>query len=892
MVKQFREIHIVSNTHWDREFRFPFQQTRMLLVQMMDYLLDLLEHDPEYRSYTMDAHCIMIEDYLDVRPENRARIERLVRDRRLFLGPWYTLPDIPNIGQESVVRNLMYGHRVAGSFGHVMKIGYTPCSWGQTGQLPQIFAGFGIDTALFYRGISPHETTSEFIWESPDGTRVLAHRFALFARYNYYYLIFRKVTYGLDINDRDWRWGGSSETPFKNADGTATHSNIEILEPDILYRKENLAPALEKMLEIEGGQYFGPYFLAMHGHDISWPHPLEAQVVKDAASLMPDVKIMHSNLEDYFDTLKSNLDLSKLPILKGERRTNLKEGYWTYLFPGTISARTRLKQENFRTENLLVHQAEPASTIAWMLGQPYPSRYIDLAWRHLISTHTHDANAGCALDEVTEDVRYHLRQSARISEGLMQEGLKFLAKNVDTKDANADTQFLIIFNTLPFERSEMLGLIIDLPEACGAQSLIIRDDRGMVCDYQILSQERGGLFVDNPWNVPHGYLTRRFRVKLKAERIPALGYMVYTVEPNEKPDRRSGSLFAAPNVMENEFLRVEVNPDGTLKVAEKTTGAEYDGLLTLEDAGEVGNAWRRIAPAFDQVIYSTGAEASIKRVEDGPLSATIRIDLSLKVPRECRDDTHRSDDHVELPVTHLVTLTKGSRRVDVVTGFDNAARDHRLRLLFPTRLVHALSSHADSHFDVVERPIALPNRDDWKEPVVGTYPYRTFVDVSDGRRGLALLSEGLQEFEVTRDEACAIAITLVRAVRIKLEVSEQRKQELPDPGTQCPGRHEFRMAIQPHDGNWTEAALPENALRLSVPLRAAQFGKNKRGYLPRALRFITCSNNRAMLSAIKKAEKSDAIVLRLYNPSDDAQTGTIQIAKEIRRAWRVNLNEE
>jgi len=895
MVKQFREIHIVSNTHWDREFRFPFQQTRMLLVQMMDYLINLLEHDPEYRSYTMDAHCIMIEDYLDVRPENRARIEKLVHDRRLFLGPWYTLPDIPNIGQESIVRNLMYGHRVSGSFGHVMKIGYTPCSWGQTGQLPQIFTGFGIDTALFYRGISPHETTSEFIWESPDGTRVLAHRFALFARYNYYYLIFRKVTYGLDINDRDWRWGRSGETgetPFKNADGSAVHSNIEILEPDILYRKENLAPALEKMLEIEGGQYFGPYFLAMHGHDISWPHPLEAQVIKDAADLMPDVKIMHSNLEDYFDTLKTNLDLSKLPILKGERRTNLKEGYWTYLFPGTISVHTRLKQENFRTENLLVHQAEPASAIAWILGQPYPSRYIDIAWRHLISTHTHDAIAGCALDEVTEDVRYHFRQSARISEGLAQEGLKFLAKNVDTKDANADAQFLIIFNTLPIERSEVLGLIIDLPEECGAQSLIIRDDSGMICDYQILSQECGGLFVDNIWNVPHGYLTRRFRIRLKAEGIPALGYRIYTVEPNEKPDRRSGSLFSEPNVMENEFLRVEVNPNGTLKVVEKTTGAEYDGLLTLEDAGEVGNAWRRMAPAFDQVVYSTGAEASIKWVEDGPLSATIRIDLSIQVPRECRNDTHRSDDHVELPVTHLVTLTKGSRRVDVVTSFDNTARDHKLRILFPTGLVHAMSSHADSHFDVVERPIALPNRDDWKEPVVGTYPYRTFVDVSDGRRGLALLSEGLQEFEVTRDEACAIAITLVRAVRIKLEVSEQRKQELPDTGPQGLGRHEFRLAIYPHEGNWWDSYCSKEAMRLSVPLRAGQFGKNKHGILPRQWGLFTCSNRNLEFSAVKKAEDAHALVLRLFNPTSVSQSAEIAFSRDIIKVYETDLNEE
>ena len=116
MPQSFKEVHVVSNTHWDREFRFPFQRSRMMLVKMMNFLLELLERDPSFSSYTLDAHSIMIEDYLEIHPENRQRIEKLVKDRRLFIGPWYTLPDIPNIGQESIVRNLLYGRRLSDSF--------------------------------------------------------------------------------------------------------------------------------------------------------------------------------------------------------------------------------------------------------------------------------------------------------------------------------------------------------------------------------------------------------------------------------------------------------------------------------------------------------------------------------------------------------------------------------------------------------------------------------------------------------------------------------------------------------------------------------------------------------------------------------------------------------
>ncbi len=900
MPKKFREIHVVSNTHWDREFRFCFQRTRIALVKTMDYLLDLLEHDPRYASYTLDAHCIMIEDYLEVRPQMRQRIEKLVRARRLFIGPWFTLPDIPNIGQEAVVRNLLYGHRISKSFGHTMKIGYTPCSWGQTGQLPQIYAGFGIDTVLFYRGISPHECTSEFIWEGADGTRALAHRFALFARYNYYYLVFRKITYGLDINERTWRWGEFGETPFKSADVSVLNPNIELLEPDVRYINENLKPALEEMLKIEGGQYFGQYFLAMHGHDISLPHPLETQVIKDADAALPETKVIHSNLEKYFATLKKKLDTSKLTVLKGERRTNLKEGYWTYLLPGTISARTRLKQENFRTEMFLVHQAEPASAFAYLLGEKYPTPYIDIAWRYLLSTHTHDANAGCAPDEVTEDVRYHLRQSRQISEGLVQEALKAIAKNVDTKNASDSAQFLLIFNSLPFERSEVVDVTIDLPEESGAESLTIRDDvrgdvrgdAGNICQYQPVSETSGGIFVDNPWNVPQAYLTTRFHIKMLAEDIPAIGYKIFTIEPRKKPDRKTGSLFSAPSTMENEFLRIDAAPNGTITLTDKTTGTSFYNLLTLEDSGEVGNAWRHITPAQDAVIYSTGASARIQKVENGALSATMRIDLSLHIPRDCPEPSHRSEDLVELPITHFITLTKYSRKVDVITRFDNTARDHRLRLLFPTGLAKAKTSFADSHFDVVERAIALPNCDDWKEPVVGTYPYRTFVDVSDGECGFAVFSEGLQEFEVMRDASRAIAITLVRAVRIKLEVSEQRKQELPDTGPQSPGMHEFRLAIYPHSGSWADANCPKEALRISVPLRAAQFGKNKNGALPRKYALFVCSNKYIDISALKKAEAKNALVLRCYNPTPVTQRGRIKLNRKVKRVRETNLNEE
>jgi mannosylglycerate hydrolase len=201
-------------------------------------------------------------------------------------------------------------------------------------------------------------------------------------------------------------------------------------------------------------------------------------------------------------------------------------------------------------------------------------------------------------------------------------------------------------------------------------------------------------------------------------------------------------------------------------------------------------------------------------------------------------------------------------------------------------------SHADSHFDVVERPIPLPDCDDWKEPVVGTYPFRSFVDLTDGKHGIAFIGEGLQEFEVMDDESRTLAISLVRSVRIKLEVSEQRKQELPDVGAQCQGSQMFRWALFPHAGRWDEAECPREALHFLTPPVAVQFGKNRSGNQPRRRSFVELDSRILVMSAMKLGPKGNSLIVRVYNPSDRSAHGSLRFEIPVKRAWQVSLNEE
>ena len=146
--------HIVAHSHWDREWYKSFEQFRAMLVEMVDDLLELLRRDDGFRSFTLDGQTVVIEDYLAVRPGKREEIAKLIGEGRIVTGPWYILPDEFLVSAESTVRNLMTGIRMAGSFGHAMTVGYIPDSFGHIAMMPAILRGFGIGTALVYRGFA------------------------------------------------------------------------------------------------------------------------------------------------------------------------------------------------------------------------------------------------------------------------------------------------------------------------------------------------------------------------------------------------------------------------------------------------------------------------------------------------------------------------------------------------------------------------------------------------------------------------------------------------------------------------------------------------------------------------------------------------------------------
>ncbi|HEX7715370.1 MAG TPA: hypothetical protein VF531_15240, partial [Bacillota bacterium] len=188
------QCHLISNTHWDREWRYSAQRTRYMLSYLMEMLFDIFEKEPKFKHFHLDSQTLPVQDYLEAFPEKADQLRKAVSEGKLAIGPWFCLPDEFCVGGESLIRNLLLGHKIARNFGGVSKTGYSPFGWGQISQLPQIYQGFGIDVVSFYRGINTYiAPRSEFVWESPDGSRVLGSRLGARPRYNIWYIIQRPV---------------------------------------------------------------------------------------------------------------------------------------------------------------------------------------------------------------------------------------------------------------------------------------------------------------------------------------------------------------------------------------------------------------------------------------------------------------------------------------------------------------------------------------------------------------------------------------------------------------------------------------------------------------------------------------------------------------------------
>ncbi len=900
-----RKVHIVTYTHWDREFRWEFERTRMRLVDCIDHLLEIMDEREDYRSFLMDGQLTLLEDYLEIRPEKREKIQELAKAGRLEVGPWYSLADCAPIQGESVVRNLLYGTRKCEEYGGPLKCGYNVFSFGQIGQLPQIYSQFGIDTAIFYKYMDPKKSKyHEFWWESPDGTRALASRLGKEARWNFFFAAHIPIVYDKDAWHKDWqyKWGELGKI-FHTADPDNYAWFYDVLDPETGYHKENLRKGMERALATVEGTAAPETVLMFEGTDFTEPHPLFPDIVKDLQDEYGDeLEIVHSTLTDYLSDLKNALkDREDLDVVQGPMRDGPVGSIHTDVF----STHPEVMIENSHSENTLVRYAEPLSTFAWKHGiEPYPSAYLEKTWKILFQSHAHDSMHGLGPNTLAEGEVSRLKQAGIIAKGLERRGLERINKEIDTSAVTDTEYFISVHNESSFERSEVVECYVDIPKDARLHYVVIEDMDGNQVEVQEVSQKetRAGIYHPRSRNMP--FYCTKVHLFFMAENVPACGYKTYKLKwqskneypyPHEDwdaPRIYAKNLLCGENVAENEYLRVKIEPNGTLTLVNKETGRTYSGMGYLMDMGDKGNMWMYDTPAGDRILNNLGESAVVSVGENGPLAVRFTIDTKIRVPKEYDwNKMCRSEVMTEIPMRTVLTLRKGSRFLECETTIQNTAKDHYLKLCFPTDL-EAEKTWADGSFMVTEYPTDPSENSELRGNELARHPMQLWMDLGDGKEGFAILSDATKDYEILEhDSRKTIAVGLVRGTRLRIACDNRLWMEYPgDESAQSLRGFTYRYALMPHSGDWEEAGLYESGMAFNVTLHACQFGKQN-GQFGTEHSFLELEGGNLVLSCVKKAEDRDSVIVRIYNPTDHTVEGTLKTTLPFEKAYKVKMDE-
>ncbi|MEW7313525.1 glycoside hydrolase family 38 C-terminal domain-containing protein [Buttiauxella gaviniae] len=817
-----KTVHLIQHTHWDREWYFTENDSKAVLYYFMEDLLQRLEDDPTLGPFVLDGQTVVIEDYLSVAPHQENRLRKLIAQGRITIGPWYTQSDFLVVGAESITRNLLLGHADCQRFGDAMPIGYVPDSFGQSAQLPMFLQQFAIDHAVIWRGWSEHNVPhSEFSWQSADGS---------------------KVTTAV----LPWGYGCAKWLP-----------------DDPQHAQKTLEPILAKQTRFS----LTDQVLLPNGNDQS-PFEYRVPAMLDQLNQQQDqYHFVRSSFSQFFQALEnSNV---ALPEYQGE----LISPKYMRIHRGIFSTRVDIKQLNARLEQTLSQHLEPLLALNWRLGLPYPQYAVDSIWREAMKSHAHDSIGGCNSDRVNAMVKNRLESGLEMAHQLIDLNMKMLAEGIS---ARQDGKKIIIFNARPQASTGLVELTIFTPE----QDFRVIDGEGNECRWQIVEEGRQdmSIIVQELSNSTETTWYRKCKLLLEVRDIPACGYQTLYLQEGVSAGFNSETELAVK--LENEWLRLETDERGVLTLTDKRNQQIYHNILQLVDGGDAGDNYNYSPPFDDWLVSNEGFLVSVSGTQ-GSLQSSLTLNWKMAVPQDLAARNERRAD-AQLDVSMTITLAHSNAWLDVNISVNNTVRDHRLQVLLPTNVQQHIH-FADQPFGLIERhnqppEMALWQDEQWTEAPVALYPMQSQVMMFDTQRGLCAVTEGLREYQINENSQDTLAVTLLRSVgwlgqaNMPYRPGRASGMVLPSPDSQIQGMHHFKLSVLPMNNGadksfWRDVERARGHLHAWLATGWSRFRTNPHGRVFPPHYSVLSWDSELHFSVLKKAQHSDALVVRGWNPT-------------------------
>jgi alpha-mannosidase len=840
------KLIVAASTHWDREWYRTFQDFQIRLCDLVNQVLDLLEKDEEFLCYTFDGQAVVLDDYLEIFPENEERIRTLVKAGRLVFGPLYNLPDEFLSGGEGLIRNFLIGDEMCRKIGGKMNAGYVPDNFGHISQLPQILRGVGLDTVFFFRGTNIETLKKkEFYWIAPDGSSVLGEYMLL----GYWSL-------------KSW---GDLGVPVEDHFLTAYNT---------LKRTSRLGTVL-----------------LINGSDHLYQDPDFTKKLKAVRDAFPDLSILNGSIEDYADLAKAAAkDVTDLPVIHGE----LRDFRYGPDPTSVTSSRSPLKRLLFTTLAEIERYAEPLASMAASFpgGEAYPTGFFRKIWKRMLTSLAHDGVAGCSIDDVMKDIETYIIHARQTARRIVQLKLEALVGRLDTRLLGEDEQYLVLYNPHPFPYTGITRQRIAIAKGePGYKDFRIRDMEGQDIPYELVSVSEDIVTQEYLYSSKEGKKRTVYEVLFRVEDLPPMGIHPYVVAKSRMLDKRLDERYVrlqgSHPVIENQYYRIRVNQDASISVLDRESGKWHENLNCYVGRGEVGDEYQHVSPLFD--LHTFAELRSVAVVNNSPLSQRLRITAEMLIPDGMdKRMIGRGRERKVCRIETDVAIYDGVRRIDIDVVIDNPSSDHILYAKFPTSFKEGRDYSYVSFDEVVRDNTILGFDPGLKSTQSLLKPMQKYAGVKGKDGSLNIAAKGVYEYHTKETpEGMDFYVTLLRSTSYLfhgLPLSWLDLQHTTTPVVATAGSKELGKSALKYALFLNVDKMAREAETYLYPVWGIDVIRNEEAEMhvehdrstEEGFSFIRIDSEDVILSAMKKPEHGDGVLIRVYNLRNEQVETTIR----------------
>lgn len=850
--------HIVNHTHWDREWYFTTSDATVLSEQLFTEVIEVLRKNPN-ANFCLDGQSSIVDEYLEVRPEKEEEIKQLVKDRRLFIGPWFTQTDALLTNGESIFRNLMIGVHDSKKYGDYMNVGYLPDTFGFNAQLPTILQNAGISNFVFWRGLDleKHVNSPYFKWQGLSGEQVTAIN----------------MPHGYSI--------GAVFDNFKN---NAEDYIDKRLDPEIEYLN-SLNDDEDVLIPVGGDQW---------------------NIIGDVTGYLSKIKetgkyeYQISNFPDFISKIEQK---NNLETVEGE----LREPVLARVHRTIGSVRPDIKLNNFKLEQKLMKRIEPLIVIAKQCGIDISSGLLMKLWKKVLESQAHDSLGGCVSDSVAKDILHRFKEANEMADSIENTIVKKIADNLELNE----NQFLL-FNTDSFEFEGYKDVELIVPTKFitleGLEDVVIIEEEYYPERNNVLFEDsEGHKYYDEP-----SYYKLKVRTKVN---LPSMGYKVFNLRKSsvELPVLNNfETQKKKQETIKNENYQIEFN-NGELSLS--TSNGKIKDFISIVDSGNDGDTYDYSPLRNDEEITVSFDEASKSEYDS---IKVLKVTGTSKLPLRLNDRLATNPEIGEVTINLELTLEKGSDEIKGQLTVNNQIYSHRLRLQVNTD-ISSEETYASLPFGYIKRKNKTVPKN-WEEKFVekpvDINIFDNSVSKTDKESTFTFYGLGLKEYEnVGKDLFITLMSTTSQLGKPNLEwrpgrasgdTTKQGHIMMPTPMAEMIGEIEFNFAISVTNHPFNEyqiSKITNNLMSPSISYQKQNLNffinrldnkiqeTNYKKHLEKTFSLFTLGNEYLVTAVHPSFYDKNSYIIRIENPTNERRELDNSIMNKLNATF-VNVLEQ